>query len=118
MKQANSRKAELKAAYKLSPPAAGVVVIRHIASGRALIEASRNPEGLLNRHRFQLGFGQHRYAALQADWRRDGAAAFDCAVVETLPPSSDPAVDTDAELAALLARHLQGCARGAANSYL
>ncbi|WP_295998721.1 GIY-YIG nuclease family protein [Rugamonas sp.] len=112
------RQAELKTGYKLNPPDAGVIAITHRASGKALIDSSRNPQGLLNRHRAELKLGGHRNAALMADWKRDGEAAFDFAVVASLPPPSDPAVDADAELAKLLAARLKGCPRGAANSYL
>ena len=113
-----SRQAELKAGYKLNPPVAGIIAITHRASGKALIDSSRNPEGGLNRHRFELKLGSHRNAALKADWRRDGEAAFDFAIVDSVAPPDDTAFDLDAELADLLALRLAACPRGADNSYL
>jgi len=113
-----SRQAELKAGYKLNPPTAGIIAITHRASGKALIDSSRNPQGVLNRHRFELKLGSHHNAALKADWLRDGETAFDFAIVDNVTPSNDPAFDLDAELAKRLALRLTACPRGADNSYL
>ncbi|MET3133536.1 hypothetical protein AAKU55_003826 [Oxalobacteraceae bacterium GrIS 1.11] len=113
-----SRKAELKSDYQLNPPAMGVYAIRHLASGKALIERSNNLPGALNRHRFELKLGLHRNAALQADWQRDGEAGFLLEIVDTVAPNADPAFDADGEIAALLDLYLELCPRGAENSYL
>ena len=101
-----TRQTALKAAYRQQAPALGIIALQHLPSGRTLLERSRNAPGMLNRHRFELNLGKHRNAALQADWRRDGAAAFSCAVIDTLKLPDDPAFDADAELDALLALHL------------
>ena len=98
-----TRQAALKAAYRQQAPALGIVALQHLPSGRTLLESSHNAPGMLNRHRFELNLGKHRHAALQADWRRDGATAFSCAVIDTLELPDDPAFDADAELGALLA---------------
>lgn len=101
-----TRQAALKAHYRQQPPPPpGIVALRHLPSGRTLLDGSRNASGMLNRHRFELNLGKHRNAALQADWRRDGAAAFSCAVIDTVKVADDPAFDADAELDALLALH-------------
>lgn len=100
-----TRQATLKAHYRQQPPPLGIIAVRHLPSGRTLFECSRNAPGMLNRHRFELNLGKHRNAALQADWRRDGAAAFSCAVIDTVRLPDDPAFDADAELDALLALH-------------
>ncbi|MGK5068914.1 GIY-YIG nuclease family protein [Janthinobacterium sp. AD80] len=100
-----TQQAALKAAYRQQPPPLGIIALRHLPSGRALLDSSRNAPGMLNRHRFELNLGKHRNAALQADWRRDGAAAFRCEVIDTLKLPDDPAFDADAELAGLLALH-------------
>nr|WP_314627142.1 GIY-YIG nuclease family protein [uncultured Janthinobacterium sp.] len=110
-----TQQAALKAHYRQQPPPLGIVALRHLPSGRALLDSSRNAPGMLNRHRFELNLGKHRNAALQADWRRDGAAAFSCAVIDTVELPDDPAFDADAELAGLLDLHRrqwleQGCA--------
>ncbi|MDN2677457.1 GIY-YIG nuclease family protein [Janthinobacterium sp. SUN033] len=100
-----TRQATLKAHYRQLPPPLGIIALRHLPSGRTLLDSSRNAPGMLNRHRFELNLGKHRNALLQADWRRDGAAAFSCAVIDTLKLPDDPAFDADAELGALLDLH-------------
>ncbi|MGK5028174.1 GIY-YIG nuclease family protein [Janthinobacterium sp. DSP2-3-3] len=102
-----TRQATLKAHYRQQPPPLGIIALRHLPSGRTLLECSRNAPGMLNRHRFELNLGKHRNAQLQADWRRDGAAAFSCEIIDTVTLPDDPAFDTDAELGALLALHLE-----------
>ncbi|APA67204.1 GIY-YIG nuclease family protein [Janthinobacterium sp. 1_2014MBL_MicDiv] len=100
-----TQQAALKAAYRQQAPALGIIALQHLPSGCVLLERSRNAPGALNRHRFELALGTHRNARLQADWRRDGAAAFRLAIIDTVRPADDRAVDADAELDALLALH-------------
>ncbi|MDN2708661.1 GIY-YIG nuclease family protein [Janthinobacterium sp. SUN118] len=100
-----TQQAALKAAYRQQAPALGIIALQHLPSGCVLLERSRNAPGALNRHRFELALGTHRNARLQADWRRDGAAAFRLAIIDTVQPDDDRAVDADAELDALLALH-------------
>ena len=100
-----TRQTALKAAYRQQAPALGIIALRHLPSGYALLERSRNAPGALNRHRFELALGTHRNARLQADWRRDGAAAFRFDIIDSVKVSGDPAFDAQAELDALLALH-------------
>ncbi|PVX37939.1 GIY-YIG nuclease family protein [Janthinobacterium sp. 78] len=100
-----TRQTALKAAYRQQAPALGIIALRHLPSGYALLERSRNAPGVLNRHRFELNLGTHRNARLQADWRRDGAAAFRFDIIDSVKASGDPAFDAEAELDALLALH-------------
>lgn len=100
-----TRKTALKAAYRQQAPALGIIALRHLPSGYALLERSRNAPGALNRHRFELNLGTHRNARLQADWRRDSAAAFRFDIIDSVKASGDPAFDAEAELDALLALH-------------
>lgn len=100
-----TRQTALKAAYRQQAPALGIIALRHLPSGYALLERSRNAPGALNRHRFELNLGTHRNARLQADWRRDGAAAFHFDIIDSVKASGDPAFDAEAELDALLALH-------------
>lgn len=100
-----TRQAALKAHYRQQPPPLGIIALRHLPSGRTLLDGSRNASGMLNRHRFELNQGQHRNAALQADWRRDGAAAFSFDIIDTVKPPDDPAFDARAELTGLLSLH-------------
>jgi DNA-binding MarR family transcriptional regulator len=86
-----TRQAALKAAYRQQAPALGIIALQHLPSGRTLLE--RSPPGALNRHRFELTLGTHRNARLQADWRRDGAAAFRLAIIDTVEVPDDPAFD-------------------------
>ena len=98
-----TRQAALKAAYRQQAPALGIIALQHVPSGRSLLERSRNAPGALNRHRFELKLGMHRNARLQADWRRDGEAAFRFEVLDAVRVPDDPAFDADAELDTLLA---------------
>jgi hypothetical protein len=100
-----TRQTALKAAYRQQAPALGIIALRHLPSGCTLLERSRNAPGALNRHRFELALGTHRNARLQADWRRDGAAAFRFDIIDSVKASGDPAFDAEAELDALLALH-------------
>ncbi len=100
-----TQQAALKAAYRQQAPALGIIALQHLPSGCTLLERSRNAPGALNRHRFELTLGTHRNARLQADWRRDGAAAFRFDIIDSVKVSGDPAFDAQAELDALLALH-------------
>ena len=81
-----TQQAALKAAYRQQAPALGIIALQHLPSGCTLLERSRN-------------------ARLQADWRRDGAAAFRFDIIDSVKVSGDPAFDAQAELDALLALH-------------
>lgn len=116
MKDAHRK--ELKASYKLTPPAMGVYSIRNMATGKTLLDRSRNLPGAINRHRFELTQGHHRNSALQSDWQSFGEQNFSFEIVDIVKPSADPAFDTNAEIDALLALRLESCPRGAENSYL
>lgn len=100
-----TQQAALKAAYRQQAPALGIIALQHLPSGCTLLERSRNAPGALNRHRFELALGTHRNARLQADWQRDGAAAFRFDIIDSVKVSGDPAFDAQAELDALLALH-------------
>ena len=88
--------------YKEAPPPMGVYAIRNVVNQRVYVDASPNPQGTLNRHRFELELKGHRNRALQQDWNVHGAANFRLEVIDTLKKSEDPAFDEKAELAALL----------------
>ena len=91
-----TQQAALKAAYRQQAPALGILALQHLPSGRTLLERSRN-------------------ARLQADWRRDGVAAFRLAIIDIVEVPDDPAFDAQAELDALLALHReQALAQGQA----
>ena len=112
------RQKALKQAYKQALPPMGIYAIRHIASGRSLLDASRNLTGALNRHRFELRQGVHRNRALQADWQRDGEAGFAFEILDRIEPQPEPDFDYAGELAMLLELWREKLPPGAENSYL
>jgi hypothetical protein len=89
-------------AYKEKPPPMGVYAVRNTAENKALVGASANVSGRLNRERFALDFGNHPSHALQADWNRLGSDAFTFEVLDTLEQADDPGAGTAEELAELL----------------
>lgn len=88
--------------YKGFQPRMGVYAVRHVPSGRTLLGWSRHLDGILNRHRFQLGTGMHPIKTLQADWLRDGIGAFVFEILDELQPHPDrPDEDPGDDLLAL-----------------
>ena len=98
---ATQKRKEMKAAYLEQGPPMGVYLIKNIRNNRCLIGASRNLTGSLNSHRFQLKYGSHRNADLQADWRRYGQEAFTFEVLDEINPSDNGDSDIADDLAAL-----------------
>ena len=96
-------KRSLRNGYKQSFVPIGVFAIRNTVNQRVYVGGSRNLEGAINRHRFELTSGSHRNADLLADWKRFGADVFRFEVLDRVRQSTDPDVDYDAELATLLA---------------
>ncbi len=95
-------KRSLRNDYKQSFVPIGVFVIRNTVNQRVYVGASRNLEGAMNRHRFELAAGSHRNAELLADWKRFGAETFQFEVLDRVEQRTAPDVDYDAELATLL----------------
>ena len=108
---------ELIRQYKETPPPAGVFAIRNTIDGKALVSASVNMPGMLNRMRFQLEMGSAPFPELQADWNRLGESAFTFETLDTLEPSDDPAADTQEELDELLGMWLDKLALPAEKLY-
>jgi hypothetical protein len=76
------RRAELKAAFREIPVYYGVIKLTNTANGKVFIASYPN---LKNRElvlRAQLDDGRHPNAALQADWRKFGSAAFAFEILE------------------------------------
>ncbi len=67
---------ELVNEYKNLKFRAGVFQIRNTANGKIFIEGSVNLDKIWNRHRLELGFGNHRNTAMQQDWKTFGEAQF------------------------------------------
>lgn len=113
-----ARRKERVQSYKLSPPPMGIFAIRHLATGRMLIDQSTHPAGALNRHRTELKLGTHRNRALMNDWRMHGEAAFVFEVLETIDEQPEPDFDARAELARRLAIWRTRIPVGSPASYL
>ena len=95
-------KKAIKRQYLEVKSRAGVYAIRNHATGRALIAGAPNVEGVLNRHRFELRFGQHRNKSLMKDWQTFGESGFSFEVLDRIKPSDDPAFNAVEELAQLV----------------
>ena len=113
-----ARRKALIDAYKLAFPPMGIYAVRHIATGRMLIDRAANTTAALNRHRTELRLGVHRIESLQADWREQGEAAFAFEVLERIEERADPSFDYDAELARRLEAWREGLPLGSDASYL
>jgi hypothetical protein len=98
-----SERRERVRAYKDAFPPMGIYAVRHAASGRTWVGASRNVDGMLNRIQFELRTGGHRDVSLAQEWARHGADAFSFEVLERVKERDDPAFDYASELQTMLA---------------
>lgn len=97
-----TNKQMLKRQYLETKTRSGVYAIRNQTTGRALVAGSTNAQGALNRHHFELRFGQHRNAKLAQDWVEHGESNFVFEVLDMVKPSEDPAFNAAKELEALV----------------
>jgi len=97
-----TNKKTLKRQYLETKTRAGVYAIRNQITGRALVAGSTNVQGTLNRHRFELRYGQHRNARLAQDWVEHGETNFLFDVLDMVQPSEDPAFNAAQELEMLV----------------
>lgn len=93
----NSKK-ELKAAYKLKIPVAGVFQLENKKNGKVLIESSTNVSSKWNRHRTELRFGSHRNTKLQKDWNDHGEENFMFSILSELEFKEDDNFDINKEV--------------------
>jgi hypothetical protein len=91
-------RAEHKRRYREQPRQAGIYIVRNTVSGKLLLGSSMNLHGPLNRHRFMLTIGAHPNRALQDDWRRLGADAFEFTTAEVVTPQDPEAGPQEEEL--------------------
>lgn len=84
-----SRQKELKQAYKLEKQPMGVFQIKHKESGKTFIGNSQDLSKAANSQFFQLRMGSHRNEALQQDWNKYGADAFEYSILEELKEPED-----------------------------
>ncbi len=87
--------------YKESKRPMGVYCVRNKVSRKTLIGTSINLPAILNRHQAQLRMGVHDIRALQKDWNKLGAEAFEFEALDFLTPPDDPAYDPADDLRAL-----------------
>jgi len=81
-------KAERKEAarlFKERKPSPGIYALRCRTTGRSWVDSSPNLDAAQNSQFFQLRQRLHRNKELQAEWDTHGEAAFEFAVLETLP---------------------------------
>jgi len=97
-----TNKQMLKRQYLETKTRAGVYAIRNKITGRALVAGSMNAQGTLNRHHFELRYGQHRNARLALDWAEHGETNFLFEVLDQVKPSEDPAFNAALELEILV----------------
>lgn len=79
-------KKDLKQGYKDAPTTAGIYLITNTQTGHRLLASAANAQGVLNRHLFELKFGQHRNKLLQQAWQQYGEAAFEFSMLERVKP--------------------------------
>ncbi|MFZ1730876.1 MAG: GIY-YIG nuclease family protein [Bacteroidota bacterium] len=96
----NARK-DLIREYKERKKTAGVFQVKNTENGKVLIGGSLNLEGVLNGQKFRLDTGTHRNAALQAEWKSFGAAAFTLEILEEVKETDDPHFNVEDELTLL-----------------
>lgn len=91
----------LRRQYKETARPAGLFAVRNLVDGVLLVGVSVDLPSMLNRQRFQLEMGCHPDKALQADWKRLGADAFNFEVLDRLEPQAGADRDVREDLAAL-----------------
>lgn len=96
-------KKTLKQNYLEAGSRAGVYIVRNLANKRALVAGSKDVQGALNRHCFELRTGMHRNRLLQQDWKEHGEANFEFTVLDRIKPTNDPGFDAERELQVLVA---------------
>ncbi len=81
---------ELIRQYKNTRRPVGVFRIRNKVDEKSFVASSVDLPSALNRHRSQLNGGVHANRALQADWDRLGADAFEFESLDVLSPREQP----------------------------
>src|SRR5262245_255321 len=94
------RKARIRE-YKLTPRTMGVGAVRCTTTGKVLVVANQDLKAILNRQQAQLRLNAHANRALQTDWNRLGADAFEFLALDTLTPKDSPGYDPAEDLLAL-----------------
>ncbi|MEL7570996.1 MAG: GIY-YIG nuclease family protein [Eubacteriaceae bacterium] len=70
--------------YKQRLEIGGVIAVKNNATGKVLLEATRNIEGYKNRFEFSKKMGSAVTLKLAQDWKIYGSNAFSIEVLETI----------------------------------
>jgi hypothetical protein len=85
-----SDKKELQEKYKQYKPDMGIIAFRNLATGKVYLAISKNTKADINSISFQLTLGSYpSNANLCEDWKTQGQADFEIAVLEKLEYSKD-----------------------------
>jgi hypothetical protein len=87
----------LKQQYLETKTRGGVYAIRNLVTGRVLVASSKDVQGALNRHRFELRQGKHRNPLLRQDWSLHGESSFTFDILGTVKPDTDATSDVARE---------------------
>ncbi|MBI1938633.1 MAG: GIY-YIG nuclease family protein [Ignavibacteriales bacterium] len=94
-------KAEAKKKYKETMPPMGIYQIKNLVNEKIFIGSSKNLNGKLNSHKFQLENNCHVIKKLQNDFNQFGIENFSFEVIDYLEPKEGIAYDYTEDLAAL-----------------
>lgn len=89
---------KLKNDYQQGHRRMGIYQIRNLTNDKALIGASTDLPGILNRHQFQLKMGSHPNRTLQAEWQEAGPENFAFEILDELTPNHSSDDDYRADL--------------------
>lgn len=89
---------DLKEEYKNLKFDMGVFQIRNLVNDKILIGSSLDLKAFWNAQKWQLDFGMHRNAVLQADWKEFGADQFSYEILGLIEHSDNVEVDYKKEI--------------------
>ncbi len=89
---------EMVRQYKETPRPAGVFIVRHAPTGRALLGTSPDAPAMLNRVRAQLRMKGHPNRELQHDWDSGQPADFHFEVLDVVDQAGRSDLDLPSEL--------------------
>ncbi|MBT2292535.1 GIY-YIG nuclease family protein [Paenibacillus albidus] len=84
-----ARRKELAYDYAHSHRPMGVFRMVNTKKDKSFVGSSLNLEGVWNKHKFMLDINAHDIKELQADWNKDGEAAFRFEILEQIKPEED-----------------------------
>lgn len=94
-------KAELRKKYKQTLTPMGVYIIKNLVNDKIFVGKSKNLQGRINRHKFELGHGFESIKDLQEDYKQFGLTNFSFEILDQLEPKEDPVYDYTEDLIVL-----------------